>query len=221
LRAKGAKTRADLPEALAILISNTRTHKRPLPLTAVAEALANAIAHLERYSVVADRIGLSAKMLRQFAYVNRLAPDVQRLFCDRRLDSVDVAVHLSMFSEEEQPVLAAALVNGEIDASDLRAIVELRRLGTRGTIQTLINRVKRSKTKQEYIAEFVVRGGRRENEVRMAIERYIPPDEIIRVEVDGALGRLVLTKKGKVLLRRAAKKLNTRLSDAIPSILRS
>lgn len=158
-------------------------------------------------------------MLRQFGYVKRLAPDVQRLFRERRLDSVDVAVHLSMVPKKEQPVLAAALVSGDIDSIDLRAVVELRRLGTRGTIRTLIDRVKRSKTQQEYIAEFVVRGNRTVAQIRTAIENYIPAAEIKRIEVDGALGRLVLSKKGKASLSRAANTLNTQLRDAIPQIL--
>lgn len=221
MRAKDAKARGELTDALAILISNTRTQKRPLPLTAVAGALATALAHLNKYSAVADRIGLSTKMLRQFAYVDRLAPEVQQLFRDRRLDSVDVAVHLSMFAKKEQPVLSSALVSGQIDGADLRAIVEQRRLGTRGTIHTLIDRVQRSKTRQEYIAEFVVRGGRSATDVRSAIERHIPSAEIVRVQVEGPLGQLVLTKQGKALLSKAAKTMGTRIADVIPTILRS
>jgi hypothetical protein len=219
LSARKIGARGNLTEALATLISNTHTRKRPLPLTDIADSLATALAYLHTYSAVADRISISAKMLRQFGYVARLVPEVQRLFRERRLDSVDVAVHLSMFTKKEQPIIAAALVSGEIDSLDLRAIVELRRLGTRGAIRELIDRVKRTKTQQEYIAEFVIRGNRTLDQIRTAIENYIPAAEIKRIEIDGALGRLVLSKRGKAALSRAAQRLNTRLRDALPLIL--
>jgi len=214
------KTSGNLDAALAILISNTRTQRRPLSLLAVADALSTAIDHLGGYSNVADRIGLSAKMLRQFSYVRRLAPAAQRLFRQRRLDSVDAAVHLSMLPKKEQPVLASAIAKGEIDGVDLRAITELRRHDSKADLSGLIKKVKESKTKKEYVAEFLVRGRRTERQIRAAVERYIPRQEIIRIETEGPLGRLVLTKKGKIYLGRAAKAMNKRLNDVLAQILK-
>lgn len=220
MRVNQRKTSGNLDAALAILISNTRTQRRPLSLLAVADALSTAIDHLGGYSDVADRIGLSTKMLRQFSYVRRLAPAVQRLFRERRLDSVDAAVHLSMLPRKEQPVLATAIAKGEIDGLDLRAITELRRNESKTNLSDLIKKVKESKTKKQYVAEFVTRGRRTERQIRAGVERYVPHQEIIRIETDGPLGRLVLTKKGKMYLGLAAKALNTRLNNVLAKILK-
>lgn len=95
-----------LREALAVLISCTRNKKRPLPLTEIAKWLQVAREKLGSYAAVANRIGLSPQMLRQFSYVQRLAEPVQRLFETRRLDSVDAVAHLAMLSPSDQKEVA-------------------------------------------------------------------------------------------------------------------
>lgn len=208
-----------LEEALAILISCTHSKIRPLPLTEIAKWLETAVAKLGSCSAVAERIGLSAKMLGQFASVRRLSPDVQRLFQSRQLDSVDAATHLAMLPMSEQIEVANALARGEIDTIDVRGVVELWRTGRSVPVSRLIRQVRESKTKQEYIAEFVVRGHRDRSQILAAFEKYIPPSEIIRLEIEGALGRLVLSQKGKRALAKAAKTLRTSIEHVIPAIL--
>src|SRR5437867_2915361 len=126
---KSQQEKDEMEEALAVLISSTRSRSRPLPLTEVARWLEIALRKLGGYSAVADRIGLSPKMLRQFSYVGRLSKRVQRLFRKRRLDSVDAAAHLAMLPPKEQEIAAEALASREIDTIDLRAAIRLRRAG--------------------------------------------------------------------------------------------
>ena len=208
-----------IEEALAILISCTHSKTRPLPLPEIARWLEIAVARLGSYSAVAERIGLSAKMLGQFASVRRLSPGVQRLFEKRELDSVDAATHLAMLPMSEQIKVANALARGEIDTNDVRAVVELWQTGRSVPFDHLIRRVRDSKTKQEYVAEFVVRGDRDRDQILAAFKEYVPLSEIIRLEIEGALGRLVLTPKGKQALLRAAKTLHTPIKHVIPAIL--
>jgi len=206
-------------EALAVLISCTRSKSRPLPLTEIAKWLEIAIAKLGNIKSVAERIGLSENMLRQFLHVRRLSPDVQILFKSRKLDSVDAVVHLSMLSESEQKDAAAALVSGKINTIDLRAVINLRRSGDKSEIGSLIQRVCDSKVKREYVAEFVIRGGISKQELHKRLAKYIPPQEIKKLEVEGALGRLVLTQKGKNTISTISKNLGTPLKRVIPKIL--
>src|SRR5262245_24961340 len=84
----------ELKEALAVLISSTRSKRRSLPITEIACWIDVAVGKLGTYSAVGERIGLSAKMLRQFAVVNSLAPKVKELFASRKIESVDAAAHL-------------------------------------------------------------------------------------------------------------------------------
>lgn len=209
----------ELKEALAVLISSTHSKKRPLPLTDIAKWLKVAVVKLGSYSAVADRIGLSSQMLRQFSHVPRLAKSVQKLFQTRRLDSVDAVTHLAMLPVQEQQIVAEALASGDIDTSDIRAVVQLRRGGESGPIDRLLKRVKESKTKQEYVAEFVVRDGRDYTSMMDAFKVYIPENEIIRLELKGSVGRLVVTQKGKQALAKAARTLGIPLKRVIPTIL--
>jgi cell division protein ZapA (FtsZ GTPase activity inhibitor) len=220
-RTAAARKDRQLEEALAVLISCTRNRIRPIPLTQIAKWLDIAVAKLGSYAKVADRIGLSAKMLRQFSYVRRLSHDVQQLFEKRKIDSVDAATHLAMLAKSEQQEVADALAVGEIDTIDVRAIVELRKVGNSTSIGRLLRRVKNSKTKQEYVAEFVVRGVRNRDQVLVALQKHIPSSEIVKLELDGAIGRLVLTHKGKQTLRKTARFLQTPLKHVIPTILKT
>lgn len=209
----------ELKEALAVLISCTRNKKRPLPLTQIAKWLEIARKKLGTHTAVANRIGLSPKMLRQFSYVRRLAEPVQDLFENRQLDSVDAATHLAMLLPADQKAVARSLASKEIDTSDARAIVELRKAGVADSIKDLLQRVKASKTTKEYLAEFVIRGPRDERKLIQVFAHYIPRADILRLEVDGAIGRLVLTQNGKRALAEAARKLHTPLKSVIPAIL--
>jgi hypothetical protein len=211
----------ELNEALAVLISSTHSRKRPLPLTEIARWLELAVNRLGSYRAVADRIGLSSKMLRQFSYVSRLSSPVQKLFEKRQLDSIDAVGHLALLSKSEQQTVARALAFGEIDTADVRAIAQLRRDGKSEKIDSLLERVKGSKTRREYVAEFVVRGVPDRCRLLKAFRTHIPPAEILRLELDGALGRLALTKKGKAALNKAARALGVSLNRVIPKILQS
>lgn len=209
----------ELNQALAILISNTRSNKRPLPLTEVARWLDMAVKKLGSYSSVADRLGLSTKMLRQFSYVKRLTPSVQQLVATRKLDSVDAITHLAMLPAKQQRVVAEALAAGEIETSDVRPIVQLQRANYSDSANKIISRVKKNKTRREYIAEFVVRGSRDSKSIVKAFEKHISRKEIIRIDLEGALGRLVLTAIGKKQLQKAARTLGTSMNHVIPTIL--
>jgi hypothetical protein len=209
----------ELREALAVLISSTRSKKRPLPLTDIAEWLQVALGKLGSYSAVADRIGLSSKMLRQFSYVKRLSAPVQELFQNRKLDSVDAAAHLAMLPLNEQYVIAKALAENDIDTSDIRAVIQLRKAGLPGRISSLLKRVKETRSKQEYVAQFVVRGTQKHASILKAFKKHIPASSIIRLELTGSLGRLVLTERGKQALEKAARFYGVPLKRVIPIIL--
>jgi hypothetical protein len=211
----------ELTEALAILISSTRSKNRSRPLTEIAHWVGVASAKLNGIGKVAERIGLSPQMLRQFQSVDKLVPAVQEMFAKRNLDSVDAATHLAMLPTGDQLPVAKLLAAGKIDTSDVRVVHQLRKEGSKQKISALVLRVTESKTKQEYIAEFVVRGSRTASEIQQTFSAFIPASEIIRLEIEGVLGRLVLTKIGKDALAAAARRLGVPLKQVIPAILHS
>lgn len=208
-----------IENSLAILISSTHSKKRTKSLMEIAEWLAYAVEELGSIKAVGERIGLSPQMLRQFESVQRLDPKVQRLFSTRRLDSVDAAAHLSMLQAKEQVAVASLLAEGKIDTGDVRAIYHQRKAGDTDLIEALIDKVEKSKTKQEYVVEFAIRGSQNPERVKAAIGMMFPEDQIVDLELHGPMGRLVLTKKGRATLSATAKKLKVPLKSVMASVL--
>ncbi len=206
-------------KALATLISSTRSRKRPVPITEIARSIAIASARFGSLNAVADRVGVSAKMLGQFAAVNKLTKKVQDLFDKRILDSVDAVAHLAMLSRHDQEAVAESLATKELDTKDVRAVVELRRVRKAEAIGRLMERVRTTKTRRHYVIEFVARDTRSSHKAARKLKQYLSPSEIIRLEQDGPFGRLVVSERGKKELESAAQKLRVPFKSVVQRIL--
>lgn len=213
------KAAPQLKEALAALISATRSKRRPLSLPQISRWLAIAFSELGSYHAVGDRVGISAKMLGQFASVDRLTKNVRALFAERILDSVDAAVHLAMLTSEDQEPVARALADKLIDTMDVRALVQLRRVRQSEKVETLLKRIQNTKTQRHYVMEFVARETKDRKRFRAIFERYLSPPDIVKIELDGALGRLIVTAQGKQALQRVASKFGIPFKSVIQEIL--
>ena len=206
-------------QALATIISSTRRKRRPVPITEMARSLTIATAYFGSLKAVADRVGVSAKMLSQFAAVNKLTESVRGLFHERILDSVDAVPHLAMLAGRDQEAVAKALARKELDTKDVRAVVELRRVRKTEAIGKLIERVRKTKTQRHFVIEFVVRDTRGSKKVPRRLKKYLSSSAIIRIDVDGPFGRLVLSKGGKRELENVAKKMRVPLKSVVQRML--
>jgi len=206
-------------QALATLISSTRSKRRPVSITEIAKSLSIALAHFGSLKAVADRVGVSPKMLGQFAAVNKLTKQVKDLFEKRLLDSVDAVAHLAMLSPREQNAVGHALATKALDTMDVRAVVELRRVRKADGIRKVIERVRKTKTQRHFVIEFVIRDTKDPNEVVRRLKRYLSQSEIIRLELDGPFGRLVVSERGKKELENAAAKLQVPLKSVVQRAL--
>lgn len=209
----------DLDEALAVLISSTLRKQRPYSLLKVADALDFAVKRLGGLRAVADRIGVSAKMLGQFRRAQNLTPGAKAYFEDRRLDSIDAAVHLATLPEIAQEKWAEQLHAGKLTTKDLRAALELAHRSHDYTPGKTFTAVAASRTRREFEIEFVIRGGRTPSQIKAAINRVIPSSEIIELQTAGALGRLVVTPVGLRALRTAAKEMDVPFKQIMSRIL--
>lgn len=211
----------ELESALAILISSTRGRRRTSSLVQITDWLGVAVRQLGSIGVVADRIGLSPDMLRQFLSVRNLHPSVQEMFARRELDSVDAATHLSRLPLKDQLFVADLLKRRQIDTSDVRAISQLRKSGTADSIGEIVSKVCASRTKQEYLVDFVIRGSQDHLTVEGAIRQVFPSDQIVKLQLQGAVGRLILTKDGRRTLSATARRLRVPVRSVMNSILQN
>ncbi len=210
----------DNQRSLAALIRNTRTAHRYLSLTEIADWLDIAIDGLGSLKEVADRIDLSEKMLRQFQYIRKLTPTVQDMFSSRKIDSVDIAVHLSMFEEQEQIEIAKQIASGNLNSDDVRAIRELRKEAKHLCIAEVIGKVEASRDVKQYVAEFVIRSKRSDKELlRDRFARVLDARNIISLTLKGSIGRITVNDEGWSLLRQYSKKHNLTRAQAISTMI--
>jgi len=207
-------------KALAVLIKNTRTGHRHLSLPEIADWLDIAIKELGSISNVSDRIGISTNMLRQFQYVKKLSPRVQQLFRERKVDSVDIAVHLSMLNDADQIPVSQQIASGQLDSADVRAILDLRKSKAYMKIQAIIDRVKESKNIKEYVAEFIVRNKAIDTGLlRKRFDHVIGEKNIVSLRLKGSFGSIVMTLEGKGRLEHRSREKRVSRSGIINAIV--
>lgn len=207
-------------KAIAALIKNTRTTKRHISLIKMAEWLELAVKDLGSINSVADTISLSPNMLRQFLYVRKLSKNVQALFADRKIDSVDAAVHLSTLNELDQKIVCLAMAEGKLTSGELRAVREFRKEAPDMHINEIIGKVKSTQNIKQHIAEFIVRSKKiHEQMLKKRFAKIIEPQNIISLTLKGSIGRIIMSSKGKGLLQNYAKRKGITKVRAISSIV--
>lgn len=207
-------------KAIAALIKNTKTTKRHISLIEMADWLDLAVKDLGSINSVAETISLTPNMLRQFLYVRKLSKDVQALFADRKIDSVDAAVHLSMLKKQDQKIVGLAMAEGRLTSGELRAVREFRKKASEMNMNEIIEKVKSTQNIKQHIAEFVVRSKKiHEPMLKKRFAKIIEPQNIISLTLKGSIGRIVMSSKGKGLLQNYAKRKGITKVRAISSIV--
>lgn len=117
----------DKETALAIAFANMRRKKRPDDLVTVGKAYEYLTKVYGSQEAVANTVGLSTEMVRQFLTVLKLPQEVQRLFSNRQIDSVDVAKELAALREPAKQVAAAKLIADSLskDVRDIKRLVKV------------------------------------------------------------------------------------------------
>lgn len=158
-------------------------------------------------------------MLKQFLLADRLDPLVKKLVSDRKIDSVDAVGYLVLLKAADQRFVAKELAAKRIQTSDLRAIRDQRRIMPDEPISFLVKRVNDTRTKQVYVAEFAVRGGVTKAVVEKRIAKVFGSEMIAGVEIDGPIGRVLFTRRGRDALKAFAKSQGGSLTKALPRLI--
>lgn len=217
--AKDIPTEEEIQKAIAALIKNTRINKRHISLIEIVDWLDIAVQGLGDLKEVADRIGLSYKMIKQFTYIRKLIPEVQDLFAKRKIDSIDIAIHLSMLDNHEQLSVAKDVSKKQLNSADVRAIRELKKDVPALNINEVIGKVKSSRNIKQYIAEFVVRSQKiNEDQLHNNFSNVIKSKNIIKLIKKGAIGRINMSSEGKRLLQEYSTKHGLTKAQAVSLI---
>jgi hypothetical protein len=111
--------------ALAIVFANIRRKKRSDDLITIAKSFEHLFKLYGSQKAVADKVGLSPEMVRQFLAVLKLQKKVQKLFSKRQIDSVDTAKELLALKDSAKQIKAAKAISDSLskDTRDIKRLV--------------------------------------------------------------------------------------------------
>ena len=201
-----ASEKERLEKALVRLVGSTRRSHRAKNLLEVATELEVAKKLLGSRKDIAKRIGLSEEMLREFASVNRLDKSVQNMVKKGLLSSVDVAYRISMLPKGDQLQVARAYIEKKLSGKEVRDVVSLFKRNPNRKIEEAIKKVKSSRDIIQYIIRFRVAKGVRKEILRCKFADMLGNRNIVSLKVNGKIANLTITKEGREILQREAKK---------------
>jgi len=183
-----------LEKALARLIGSTRRPRRVKNLLEVAEEIEVAEKLLGSRKAVAKRIRLSDEMLKEFASVNILEEAVKQMVKEELITSVDTAYRLSLLPKTDQPVVARAYVESGLTGKEVREVVALRRRDSKQPIQAIIDSVKDSRPKVQYVIRFALPSDVGRSNLRRRFELLVGAKNIVSFEIRDKIGNVTVTK---------------------------
>ena len=114
----------DEETALSIIFGNTKRKKRNVDLVTLAKAFRYLVDLYGSQTAVAEKVGLSTEMIREFLNTLRLPSEIQQLISTRKIDSVDVVREIYSLKDLSKQIAAAnALMSSA--SKDVRDIKRL------------------------------------------------------------------------------------------------
>lgn len=190
-------TQDEVEAAVAALIASTKRVRRSLKLLEIAHNLEIALSEYGSLSKLADAIGISSEMLRQFSRVDKLSQPVKQLIADGAINGVDVADRLSRLPVADQLPVANAVIKGKLTSNDVRAIVSLRKALPKEKIGKVIERVKNSRSIKQYVIEFLIPSHKTEEYIRECFVKALSKGSIISFSSKHGIGLITLNADGK------------------------
>jgi len=116
----------DEKTALATIFSNTKRKKRNVDLLTIAKNCDYLVKLYGSQKTVAEKVGLSTEMIREFLAVLKLPTEIQTLVSKRKIDSIDIVREISALKEQSKQIAAAEAFIDSLskDVRDIRRLVK-------------------------------------------------------------------------------------------------
>jgi len=126
--------------ALQIVFANIRRKKRKENLVRIAKAFEYLVKNNGSLKAVANKVGISTEMIRQFLSVLKLPVEVQELFLKREIDSVDAAKELAALKSKHKQIKMAKNIAGVTsdDTRDIKRMVKSETIPVNQAIRTIL-----------------------------------------------------------------------------------
>ncbi len=168
----------DEQTALAILFANTKRKKRTEDLVTIAEACEYLVELYGTQKAVAEKVGLSSEMVREFRKILTLPREVQQMVKNREIDHLDIAYRISMVAEPGRQIEIARQV-AKLQSKDLR---DVKRLISTAGLSTQESKKKVLESKLKGLHVFVMDFNDEEYRaiIERARERKAVPAELVK-----------------------------------------
>jgi len=119
---------SDPETALSLMFTNTKRKRRSVDLVTLAEACRYLVGYYGSQRAVADKLGLSSEMIREFLTVLKLPIEVQEMVSQRKIDRLDIVRELASLTDRNAQIEAARIV-ASCSSKDIRDIKRLVKVG--------------------------------------------------------------------------------------------
>jgi len=209
---------AEREKAIGTLIACTRRKRRPKSIVEIANEIEFLRNELGSYKAVADRVGLSSEMLREFRSVRFLNPEVRSLVEERIIDSVDLVYRISKLDWKGQKAVIDRFLKEDLTGDDARVIKSFQR-SSRKSVSNVISKIIKSRNIRTYIVEFEMPKEVKKTHLQKRFEKIVGKAEIVSFVVNDSKATLELSYRGQKKLREAAKDKGTTLRKFVMRIL--
>jgi hypothetical protein len=173
---------SDENTALGIVLSNTNRKNRTLDLITIAKSFKKLEEGYGSRKAVAEKVGLSNEMIRQFISALTLEKDVQNMISERKIDSVDVISELSKIKKPEDQI-ATAIEIQNMNSKDARDILRFMR-GYKVSIKNAKNEIMKSKNSKKFddMHVFVIDFNDEERKIilKLSARKKVKPADLIK-----------------------------------------
>lgn len=116
----------DEETALSILFANSKRIKRKTDLLTIAKNCDYLVKLYGSQKAVAQKVGLSSEMIREFLVVLKLPKQIQDLVSDRKIDSIDIVKEISALKEPTIQIAASKVFTNSLtkDVRDIKRLMK-------------------------------------------------------------------------------------------------
>jgi hypothetical protein len=210
--------KVEVKKAISELIGCTRRKRRPKTIVEIANLIEFLHQELGTYKDVAEKVGLSTEMLREFRSVRLLDAEVLRLVEKRVIDSVDLVYRISKLDAKTQKAIVYKALENELTGNDVR-VVKSSSAGQMSAKKALHRTIK-SRNIKTYLIHFRLPKGNTLRYLRSCFSKIVGANEIVSLISEDGIATLSLSYKGQKRLRNAAKQENKTIRKLVENILK-
>lgn len=208
-------------EIIARLILSTKRKKRKYSIVEIANDIYLLKELKGGLGKVADIVGISTDMLKQFLSISNLPEEVIALVDERKIDSVAIVFLLSKFPKEDCLQLAKIASEGKLTSSELKILLPYRKQHSSKSIIEILEEVRSSKNIRVSVIQFPKNVTKKTKmEISEIFKAIVGSNDFVDIVEDDRLFNIKIKKAGEMHIRKLAAEKKMSLSNLIITLVK-